>query len=202
MAIVRQGGDVGFMASMVGNFNVQMHREQTRNLMAGFQNQFALLTDAGKAAFEKVNKVFSSENNWNALEAAGTASRSLWDSTAVQYLSTPESFIDANQTMRSFLMTNDYIWSQYKSGVLEGWDSDFAMSDDGRGVDSYDWRRANSGMVHVHESGDWEVTNYTETENDELSFGEKVIIGESINNALSRITKLHRDPTSYFNSKI
>lgn len=202
MAVYTTGSGSSFIAGTVGNLDLGMLRQQSMQVINSVQGSLNGLYGQAATLFNNTLNFLNSENSWKRLEMATSASRAAWDPTAPMLLMSAEDFQTANPFMRQALMSNDYIWNMFQDNKLEGWDSDFNMTDNQRGELNYDWRRWNTGMVHMEPDGGWQVSNYTETENEALSFEEKVMIGQSIDNALSMIKQQHRDPTSYFNSKI
>lgn len=179
---------------------------------AGY-NTSAILGQATANFIEKSRNLFDKVNGSEAVRLAKAAARkinSLWLNDDIQVLSGMGSFQHAPTAMQRWLMTDPVIRELYIKQRCDGYSNSYVNLDGNAiGVDHYDWRRANEGLINLDESDDpddaWRATTYIEDLRDgdrELDLPEKIMIQRSIENMHDEMLRSGEDPTSIFNADL
>lgn len=195
-------------------FNSILFGEQHPANINYFRNQLEKLNNIIPTS-EISAKVFSNvENLYNRFnsdevnrltKAALRGAAGLFLPNQIQYLNTIGNLQNAPVVMQRWIMANPIVREQYHKQKCEGYgDSYVDMEPNSIGIDHYDYRRVNTGIIKETETG-WMCTTHF----DELKENDRpldVLEKDDILNTWDIIEMFmrakHEDPTSPWNNKL
>lgn len=128
-----------------------------------------MLTEQGKLYAQEASRVFEQVSGWDVVRATRKAAAAVTgyvQTNTITVVDTVEGLQTMNVRQQRFLMSDEELRKQYGDGRIDGYSETYVDIQPGIiGLAHYDWRCANSGLVHVtetEESLSYKVTHVKE----------------------------------------